>query len=307
MKKYKNLLYSLVFVTVTVAMQLANVLLLRLSQYGQNPFEELPWVVVAFLGVLFLALIMVLKEKIRPENRPIVLIISIIVNILVALLNSQNPSATRYLLSPFLALALAEIYPRLFKERAQLFADISVYVMATLLANFTFDSFLPLPKFGLVNVGTLFFAITFTQRDRIHQYGRKYALLAILIAAIANVITALSLATPLRYVIVGFTAIILSEFADTEVYQRLIKRNWLTRVIASNTVSIPIDTIIFTVFAFYGEDFANFAWMREVIITDIFVKAVVALIVALGLINLKSKFSSRPSVLSTVEYRIKSE
>ena len=296
MKKYQNLIYSSLFVLTTVVIQLANVLLLKLSQFGQNPFQELPWAVVAFLGVLFLGLIMLIKDKIRAETRLTVLAISIFVNIAVAFLNSQNPSAYKYLVSPFLAIALAEIYPIVFKERAQLFADISVYVMATLLANFSFDSFLPLPKFGLVNVGTLFFAITFTQRDRIHQYGRKYALGAIVIAAIANVITALAIATPLRYVVVGFTAIILSEFADTEVYQRLLKRNWLSRVIASNTVSIPIDTIVFTVFAFYGQDFASFAWMREVIITDIIVKTIVALIVALGLINLKSKFQTKASL-----------
>jgi len=295
MKEYQKLFYSLLFVVSTVAVQLANVVLLKLSQFGQNPFQNLPLTVVAFLGILFLGLLMLLRNKIGSSHLHVVIAISIVLNIVVAFLN-QNPESFKYLLSPFLALALLEIYPKLFKERAQLFADISVYVMATLLANFTFDSFLPLPKFGLVNVGTLFFAITFTQRDRIHQYGRKYALWAILIAAIANLITALSIATPLRYVIVGFTAIILSEFADTEVYQRLLKRNWLSRVIASNTVSIPIDTIIFTVFAFYGQDFATFAWMREVIITDIIVKALVALIVALGLINIRTKLPSKPSL-----------
>lgn len=292
MEKYQNLIYSLLFILTTLAIQLANVLVLKLSQFGQNPFQELPLAVVAFLGALSLALVMILKAKIKPNSRLIVLLISAALNIVFALLNSKNPEAFKYLLSPFIALTLLELYPKIFKERAQLFADISVYIMATLLANFTFDSFLPLPKFGLINVGTLFFAITFTQRDKIHQYARKYALWAILIAALANVITALSIQTPLRYVIVGFTAIVVSEFADTEVYQRLLERNWLSRVIASNAVSIPIDTIIFTVFAFYGQDFASFAWMREVIITDIIVKAIVALIVALGLINLKNKFRS---------------
>ncbi len=296
MEKYQNLFYSSLFVLTSLVIQLANILLLKLSQFGQNPFQELPLAVIAFLGVLFLGLIMTLKNKIKPSSVGIVLLISIGLNIILALVNFNNPAAFKYLLSPFIALSLLELYPKVFKERAQLFADISVYVMATLLANFTFDSFLPLPKFGLINVGTLFFAITFTQRDKIHQYGRKYALWAIFIAAIANVITALSIQTPLRYVVVGFTAIVVSEFADTEVYQRLIKRNWLSRVIASNAISIPIDTIIFTVFAFYGQDFANFAWMREVIVTDIIVKAVVAFVVALGLINLKNKFQATASL-----------
>ncbi len=296
MEKYQNLLYSSLFVLTSLAIQLANILLLKLSQFGQSPFQELPWAVIAFLGALFLGLIMMLKTKIKPSSMGIVLFASISLNIILALVNFNNPAAFEYLLSPFIALSLLELYPKVFKERAQLFADISVYVMATLLANFTFDSFLPLPKFGLVNVGTLFFAITFTQRDKIHQYARKYALWAIFIAAMANVITALSIQTPLRYVVVGFTAIVVSEFADTEVYQRLVKRNWLSRVIASNAISIPIDTIIFTVFAFYGQDFANFAWMREVIITDIIVKAAVAFVVALGIINLKNKFQAAASL-----------
>ena len=84
------------------------------------------------------------------------------------------------------------------------------------------------------------------------------------VAAVANVITALSLNTPLRYVAVGFLAIILSEVADTEVYQRLLKRRWLTRVAASNAVSIPIDTVGFTLLAFYGAAWATAAWMIEV-------------------------------------------
>ena len=44
----------------------------------------------------------------------------------------------------------------------------------------------------------------------------------------------------------------LSETADTEIYQKLIKRSWMERVIGSNLVSIPLDSILFNIIAFYG-------------------------------------------------------
>lgn len=162
---------------------------------------------------------------------------------------------------------------------------------------------MPLPVYGLVNVGTLFFGITFTQRDRVHQYGRRYAYIMIGVAAVANVVTALSLDTPLRYVAVGFLAIIVSEAADTEVYQRLLRRRWLTRVAASNAVSIPIDTVVFTLLAFYGAEWATAAWMTEVIATDIVVKLVVGFLAAarlLGTRDLRVQQSGAPHPSSPV-------
>src|SRR5690606_34935830 len=142
----------------------------------------------------------------------------------------------------------------------------------TLLANYTLDSFLPLGDFFLLNVGTLFFGITFTQRDRVHRYGRRAVYLTILVAASANVVLAASLGTPLRYVAVSFLSIVLAESADTEIFQRLRDRRWLTRVASSNAVSAPLDTLIFTLLAFWGEDFATPAWLTQVIVTDVLVK-----------------------------------
>jgi uncharacterized PurR-regulated membrane protein YhhQ (DUF165 family) len=157
-------------------------------------------------------------------------------------------------------------------------------VVATVLANYTFDSFIPLGGFDLangwfldrfeflVNVGTLFFGITFTQRDRVHRFGREAVYSMILVAAIANVLMSLHLGTPLRYVFVGFLAIVLSETADTEIFARLRGRPWFARVASSNAVSAPLDTVIFTVLAFVGQSFATPTWMLQVIVTDILVK-----------------------------------
>lgn len=130
--------------------------------------------------------------------------------------------------------------------------SMSVYVVAVLVANYTATWFIPLPIFGMVSVGTLVFGITFTQRDRVHRFGRKPVYLMIFFAAIGMVLESAFLSVEWRIIIASFIAIVLSETADTEVYQKLIKRSWMHRVIGSNLVSIPLDSILFNVIAFYG-------------------------------------------------------
>lgn len=276
----KRIVTSLAYITVSLLAQVGCSLLLILSQFGQSPLPELPLIMVLMFGALFVGPLYSLRRRLGSAAL-LTLSASLLLNIaLWAALSTWTNSSPLYLFAPLTALVLVELYPVLFKRHAALVAAMTVYIVCTLLANYTLDSFLPLPGYGLVNVGTLFFGITFTQRDRVHRYGRSAAYLMIGIAAVANVIIALSVATPLRYVVVGFSAIILSEAADTEVYQRFIRRRWLTRVATSNAISIPIDTLIFTVFAFYGEPFANPAWMLEVIVTDIIVKLIVGFVAA---------------------------
>jgi uncharacterized PurR-regulated membrane protein YhhQ (DUF165 family) len=130
--------------------------------------------------------------------------------------------------------------------------SMSIYIIAVLIANYTATWFIPLPIFGMVSVGTLVFGITFTQRDRVHRYGRKMVYLMIFIAAFGMVLESMFLGVEWRIITASFIAIILSETADTEVYQKLIKRSWMHRVIGSNLVSIPLDSILFNLIAFHG-------------------------------------------------------
>jgi uncharacterized PurR-regulated membrane protein YhhQ (DUF165 family) len=127
-----------------------------------------------------------------------------------------------------------------------------IYMIAVWVANYTATWFFPLPIFGLVSVGTLVFGVTFTQRDRVHRYGRKAVYLMILIAAVGMVVESLFLGVEWRIIAASFTAIVLSETADTEVYQKLLHRSWLQRVTGSNMVSIPTDSVLFNVMAFAG-------------------------------------------------------
>ncbi|CAN5875855.1 hypothetical protein BH24DEI2_BH24DEI2_21020 [soil metagenome] len=281
------------YIFLTLSSQAGCLLLFRLSQFGQNPLPQLPIIVVLYFGALFVAPLLGLGRGSRPRRRLLTLCTALAANVgLTLLLRDMVPGASLYLLAPLTAIILAELYPLLFKKHAPLLAAMTVYIVCTLLANYTFDSFLPLPVYGLVNVGTLFFGVTFTQRDHVHQYGRRYAYMMIFVAALLNVVNALFLGTPLRYVAVGFAAILLSETADTEVYQRFIRKSWLTRVATSNAVSIPIDTLVFTIFAFAGEVFATPAWLTEVVLTDILVKLVVGFVTALGILGVRGKAAS---------------
>ena len=127
-----------------------------------------------------------------------------------------------------------------------------IYIAAVLIANYTATWFIPLPVFGMVSVGTLVFGITFTQRDRVHRYGRKAVYLMIFIAAVGMVFESLFLGVEWRIIVASFIAIVLSETADTEVYHKLLRRSWLQRVIGSNLISIPLDSFLFNVIAFAG-------------------------------------------------------
>ena len=285
-----NLPIVSLLVAVTLGIQGACAVLFRLSQFGESPLAQLPVAVIVFFGVLFLSPLLTLLDRLEPPTKVLSLILAALANLaLWFILKDAVPGAQLYSLAPTVAAALALVVPALFGEDTPMLAAMSVYIVCTLLANYTFDSFIPLPGYGLVNVGTLFFGITFTQRDRIHQYGRRYVYAMIFTAAVANIVTALSLGTPLRYVFVGFVAILLSEAADTEVYQRFIDKSWWTRVATSNAVSIPIDTVLFTVLAFYGAEWATGAWMTEVIVTDIVVKLIVGFLAAIRIAGIGSR------------------
>jgi queuosine precursor transporter len=129
-----------------------------------------------------------------------------------------------------------------------------IYILAVLGANYTATWFIDLPIIGSVAaVGTFIFGVTFTQRDRLHRYGRPAVYVTIALAAIANVILCAVLNIPARIILASFVAIILSETADTEIYQRLLSKPWMVRVSGSNAVSVPLDTMIFYAIAFLGD------------------------------------------------------
>lgn len=139
-----------------------------------------------------------------------------------------------------------------------------------------------------VDMGTFIYPITFTLRDVIHKLmGKRAAQTIILTAGLINLLMALylmmsawvasdvgwatgsvpgqdlglafsSILSPVwRIVAASIVAEVLSELLDTEVYQWFVNKistqhQW-ARVLISNAVSIPLDSAIFCLVAFYGQ------------------------------------------------------
>jgi uncharacterized integral membrane protein (TIGR00697 family) len=128
-----------------------------------------------------------------------------------------------------------------------------------------------------VDMGTFIYPATFTLRDLVHKtLGKRNAQLMIISAGVINLIMAAYLmwtawvpgdpswgldkefnailAPVWRIVIASIAAEVVSELVDTEIYHLFVTRitnrfQWL-RVLISNSFSIPLDTLIFSVGAF---------------------------------------------------------
>jgi uncharacterized PurR-regulated membrane protein YhhQ (DUF165 family) len=139
---------------------------------------------------------------------------------------------------------------------------------------------IPIPVIGgAVTVGLLFFGVTFTARDRVHRLGRKHVYTMIGIAILASIVETIILGVPLRIIVASTIAIGISESVDTEIYQRLLNKSWFIRVISSNAVSVPLDSLIFAGIAFVGL-LPNFVVIK-IIYTEIIIKYLVGLIIAI--------------------------
>ena len=241
---------------------------------GVAAAAALPLIVLVLVGLLFVSGSYRLSQQLTPRTKPFVLGAALTFNLLLAW---ALPLPFVFFVAPAVAIFSGEVY-RGFGRSAPMLAAMSVYIVCTLLANFTFDSFLALPIYGQLSVGTLFFGVTFTQRDRVHGFGKSRAYAMIAAAACANLALSAYLGIPLRFLLAGFLAIAVSETADTEVYGRLMKRRWLTRVLTSNAFSIPLDSVTFTAIAFAGS--LNVATMGEIVFADILAKTVVGFLAA---------------------------
>ncbi len=132
-----------------------------------------------------------------------------------------------------------------------------------------------------IDAGTLTYPLTFTLRDLVHKVGgRHVARVVILATAALNVVAALAfwataslpadaavttaaqdwfgpvLNPVLRITAASVVAQVVAELLDTEVYHRFVVRfghRWQWgRVLTSNAVSIPVDSIVFVAIAFGG-------------------------------------------------------
>lgn len=149
--------------------------------------------------------------------------------------------------------------------------------------------------------GTFIYPITFTLRDLIHKVAGKRVARAIIVGAAAvNLFMAALfwglarmpgiadggaasdlfgdvLAPVWRIVFASIIAEVISELIDTEIYSAWVRRfgdrNQWGRVLASNGVALPIDSVLFAVIAFAGAVPGSVVW--EIIWLNIVFKGIV--------------------------------
>jgi hypothetical protein len=130
---------------------------------------------------------------------------------------------------------------------------------------------------AIIPAGTFVYAVTFTVRDALHRrYGIQAARVTIWAAAAVNVAMALYFMLTIwmpappywgtqeayamvlgvvpSIVVSSIIAELLSELLDTEIYQiawnTFAKNHHWLRVVVSNLISVPVDSIIFAGLAF---------------------------------------------------------
>jgi hypothetical protein len=178
----------------------------------------------------------------------------------------------------------------------------SAYIAAQMLADIT--SLKIVPFLGMsMDAGTLVYPLTFTLRDLVHKVaGKRGARVLILAAGAINLLMAglfwlvsrfpydpaagpqadwdAVLAPVWRIVLASIVAEIISELIDTEIYQLWVQRvtrrfQWM-RVLASNAVSLPLDSLIFVWIAFGGVYASAVVW--SIFWANVLLKGAVTLI-----------------------------
>ena len=154
-----------------------------------------------------------------------------------------------------------------------------------------------------IDAGTFIYPFTFTLRDLVHKLlGRAAARAVIVAAGVINLAMAglfafaawlppdptwslqrefaAVLAPVWRIVVASIVAEIASEFADTEVYHvwvtRVTRRYQWARVLVSNAVSVPLDSLIFCWGAFGGQLPVATVW--SIFWANVLVKGAVTLV-----------------------------
>lgn len=152
-----------------------------------------------------------------------------------------------------------------------------LYILCIIAANLTASTIIELPIIQQFGLGTLFFGPIFTLRDIVHQRkGKIFSYKMIAVAVIVNIFIGILGAFDLRILLASVVAMALSELMDTKVFHEAANNYWYIRVLQSNIISIPLDTILFTIIAFYG--IWDITVMIKVIIGNIVIKFVMALV-----------------------------
>ncbi len=178
----------------------------------------------------------------------------------------------------------------------------AAYVAAQMMADVASLRIVSVLGFSM-DAGTLVYPFTFTLRDLVHKVaGIKAARTLIVTAAVINIVMAVVfwvasilppdlsvgpqlefgqvLAPVWRIVFASIAAEVIAELIDTESYriwvERVTERYQWMRVLVSNTVSVPIDSLVFAWLAFGGVLPADVVW--SIVAANILVKGAVTLL-----------------------------
>jgi uncharacterized integral membrane protein (TIGR00697 family) len=190
---------------------------------------------------------------------------------------------------------------------------VSVYIAAQLLSDIGSLKIAWVAGFS-VDAGTFIYPLTFTIRDLVHkQLGKTAARTVIFLAAAINLFMvvffqfaawlpqdpswglgkefAIILGPVWRIVIASIVAEVISELIDTEVYHfwvtRITRKYQWARVLTSNAVSIPIDSLIFCWGAFGFALPSSVVW--SIFWANVIVKGLVTLVSLPGIYLVKEK------------------
>ncbi len=179
---------------------------------------------------------------------------------------------------------------------------ISVYIAAQMLSDIGSLKIAWVAGFS-IDAGTFIYPLTFTIRDLIHkQLGKAAARAVIIVAAVINLLMVVffefaawlpqdpswglgrEFATILgpvwRIVIASIVAEVISELIDTEAYHlwvsRITRKHQWARVLFSNAISIPIDSLIFCWGAFGFALPGSVVW--SIFLANVIIKGLVTVV-----------------------------
>jgi uncharacterized integral membrane protein (TIGR00697 family) len=206
---------------------------------------------------------------------------------------------------------------------------ISVYIAAQMLSDIGSLKIARVAGFS-VDAGTFIYPITFTIRDLVHKLlGKAAARTVIILAAVINLLMVVffqfaawlpqdpswgmgeEFATILgpvwRIVIASIVAEVISELIDTEAYHfwvsRITRKYQWARVLFSNAISIPIDSLIFCWGAFGFALPGSVVW--SIFFANVIIKGLVTVVSLPAIYLVKEKqvdeFAAHPRSSASLE------
>lgn len=162
------------------------------------------------------------------------------------------------------------------------------YILVIMLSNY-FASTILLDYNGIitVSIGTLTFGLVFLLRDLLHRSGRMFVYSTIVVSVIISTIFNILTNAPLQIVIASGIGLLIGELVDTEVFEKIKTKNWLVRALTSNSISVPVDSFVFNLIAFYGTQLQS--QILGLTVADVIYKYIIAGVLSLGIYQIGIK------------------